>query len=136
VLSSIDKLPPHATTTLDLLLDPTPRNQGELAWRLGLVLGGANLLLLGIGLSASNPRKASNWNLLFALMSFAVYYNLINLTQAWVAGSKVTMGTALLAAHGGAFVIAMALLWWREHGNSRFGWRTRRVAPVDATRPA
>src|SRR4051812_41379100 len=35
VLSGIDNLPPKARTTLDLLLDPTPRHQGELVWRLG-----------------------------------------------------------------------------------------------------
>ena len=31
-----------------------------------------NMLLLGIGLSATNPRRASNWNLLFALLGFVV----------------------------------------------------------------
>lgn len=122
VLSSIDKLPPKARRSIELLRNPTPRNQGELVWRLGLLFGAANMVLLGIGLSATNPRRASNWNLLFALLSFVVYYNLINLTQSWVASSKTGMGAALLAAHGGAFVIALAMLWWREHGNSRIGW--------------
>jgi len=113
-------LPPKATDTLTLLRSPTPPNQGELAWRLGLLLGGANLVLLGIGLSASNPRHASNWNLLFGLLAFVVYYNVINLTQAWIASGKVGMGTALAAAHGGAFLLAIAIRWWREHTNSRF----------------
>ena len=127
VLSQMDDLPPKARTSLDLLKLPTPANQGELVWRLGLVFGAANLTLLGIGLAATNPRRASNWNLLFALLAFVVYYNVINLSQAWVAGGRVGMGTALAAAHGGAFLIAMALLWWREHRNSRFGW-VRRAA--------
>ncbi len=122
VLSSLDNLPPKARPSIELLLDPTPRHQGELVWRLGLVLGAANMLLLGIGLSASNPRRASSWNLLFALLAFVVYYNIINLSQAWVAGSKVSMGTALIAAHGGAFLIALVLFWWREHLNSRIMW--------------
>jgi lipopolysaccharide export system permease protein len=130
VLSGMDNLPPKARRSLDLLLEPTPRHQGELVWRLGLLLGAANMVLLGIGLSASNPRRASNWNLLFALLSFAIYYNLINLSQAWVAGSKVGMGTALVAAHGGAFLIAMCLLWWRENGNRRSTWRARLERPV------
>ena len=123
ILSSIDDLPPKARSTFELLTDPTPRHQGELAWRLGLLFGGANLVLLGVGLSASNPRRASNWNLLFALLAFVVYYNMINLTQAWVASGKVGMGAALFGAHGGALVLALALLWWREHRNSRFGRR-------------
>ena len=129
ILSSMDNLPPKARSTFDLLTDPTPKNLGELVWRLGLLFGAANLTLLGIGLSASNPRRASNWNLLFALLTFVVYYNLINLTQSWVASGKVGMGAALLGAHGGALVIALFLLWWREHRNSRFG---RAAAPAAA----
>jgi lipopolysaccharide export system permease protein len=129
VLSSMDNLPPKARSTFDLLTDPTPRHQGELAWRLGLLFGAANLLLLGIGLSASNPRRASNWNLLFALLAFVVYYNLINLTQAWVASGKASMGGALLGAHGSALLLALALLWWREHRNISFG-RRRPLAPA------
>jgi lipopolysaccharide export system permease protein len=134
VISSMDNLPPKAKTSLDLILDPTPKNLGELVWRMGLLLGAANLVLLGIGLSASNPRRASNWNLLFALLSFVVYYNLINLSQAWVAGAKVSMGAALALTHGGAFLIAMGLLWWREHRNSSFGRRLSRGATRRAAR--
>ncbi len=125
VASSVENLPPKARRSIDLLRDPTPRHQGELVWRLGLLLGAANLMLLGIGLSATNPRRASNWNLLFALLSFVVYYNLINLSQAWVASSRIGMGAALVVAHGGAFAIAIGLLWWREHRNGRISWRAR-----------
>ena len=127
VLSSMDNLPPKARSTLELLYEPTPRHQGQLAWRLGLLLGAANLTLLGIGLSASNPRRASNWNLLFALLAFVIYYNIINLTEAWIAAGKVSMGGALIAAHGGALLVALALLWWREQGASRLGFRRRAV---------
>ena len=125
ILSSAANLPPKAKATLELLQQPTPANQGELVWRLGLLLGGANLVLLGIGVSAANPRHASNWNLLFALLTFIVYYNLINLSQAWVAGAKIGMGRALLVTHGGAFLLALSLLWWREHANTRLGWPWR-----------
>jgi lipopolysaccharide export system permease protein len=128
VLSNVDNLPPRARTTLELLYTPTPGNQGQLAWRLGLLLGAANLTLLGIGLSASNPRRASNWNLLLALLAFVIYYNVINLTEAWIASGKASMGAALIVAHGGAFVIAALLLWWREQGASRIGWRRSALA--------
>ena len=132
VLSRLDELPARARRSIELLREPTPRHQGELIWRLGLLLGGANLALLGIGLSASNPRRASNWNLLFALLSFVVYYNFINLSQTWVASGKSGMGTALVVVHGGALLIAVGLLWWREHRNSRIGWRTGRAGLVAA----
>lgn len=118
--------PPRATATLDLVRDPTPRHQGELAWRFGLLLGASNLVLLGIGLAATNPRRASNWNLLFALLAFAIYYNLVNLSQAWVAGGRMSIAGALVGVHGGAFLLALALLWWRDHAAvMQWPWQRR-----------
>lgn len=127
VLARVDELPAKARRSIELLRQPTAKNQGELTWRLGLLLGGANLLLLAIPLSASNPRRASNWNLLIALLTFVVYYNVINLSQAWVSAGKLGMGAALGLFHGGAFVLALLLLWWREQGNRRAWWRRPRA---------
>jgi len=123
-LQRSDNLPAKARSSLELAMLPTPRHQGELTWRLGLVIGGANLLLLGVGLAATNPRRASNWNLLIALLGFIVYSNLINLTQAWVANGRLDMGAALLAIHGGVFALALVLLWWRDHA-STFALRSK-----------
>ena len=126
-LRRAEERPPKAMQTIDLLRLPGLRNQGELVWRIGLLCGAANLLLLGIGLAANNPRRASNWNLLLALMAFVAYYNFINLTQAWVASGRLGMGTALIGLHGGAFLMALVLLWWRDHA-SVFNLRPRRTA--------
>jgi lipopolysaccharide export system permease protein len=113
---TMDKLPPKARSTWQLLAQPTPRHLGELTWRIGLAVGGVNLVLLGIGLSAGNPRRGGSWNLLFALLAFVVYYNLLNLSQTWVASGKLGMGAALLGVHGGTLALALLLLWWRERG--------------------
>ena len=115
--------PPKTRHTLELLQQRSPAFLGELAWRLGLLLGATNLLLLGIGLSYANPRRAGNWNLLFAVLSFFVYYNVINLTQAWISSGKLGLGTALLVAHGGALLVALGLVWWRDHGIAGIRWR-------------
>jgi len=116
-MRATDQRPPKAIGTLELLDKPIPRNQGELTWRFGMALGCVNLMLLGIGISASNPRRASNWNLLFALLGFVVYFNLINLSQSWVASGRMSMAGALLAVHGSGFALALGLLWWRDQGN-------------------
>lgn len=113
-----EEQPPKAMRTIDLLNAPTLKNQAELGWRFGLLLGAGNLLLLGIGLSAANPRRASNWNLLFALLGFIVYYNLINVSQAWIASGRLSLGASLLALHGTMFLVGLALLWWRDHGTT------------------
>jgi lipopolysaccharide export system permease protein len=122
-----EERPPRATRTIDLLRTPTLRHQGELVWRVGLLFGAGNLLLLGVGLAANNPRRASNWNLLFALLGFVVYYNLINLSKVWVGGGRVGMGSALVGLHGGGLLLALALLWWRDHA-AVFRLRPRRAA--------
>jgi lipopolysaccharide export system permease protein len=109
-------VPARARRTIDLLAEPTRVFQAELVWRLGLSLAAVNLLLIGIGLSAANPRRAGSWNLMLALLAFIVYYNLINLSQAWVASGKASMGAMLLGLHGGAFLLAIGLMWWRDHG--------------------
>ncbi|MEO5735796.1 MAG: LPS export ABC transporter permease LptF [Rubrivivax sp.] len=128
-VSSDQIRPPKAQPTADLVREPTLRNQAELTWRFGQLLGAANLLLLGIGLAATNPRRASNWNLLFALLTFVIYYNLITLSQSWVGEGRVSMGVALLVLHGLAFVVAMALIWWRDHAAVvALGRGRRRVA--------
>jgi lipopolysaccharide export system permease protein len=127
-LSAAEDIPPKARRTAELLEAGTPRFLGEITWRIGLALGAANLLLLAIGISATNPRRAGNWNLLFALLAFVVYFNLINLSQAWVASGKLGMGVALVAIHGSMFALALALLWWRDRGSAMLSRpRHRRV---------
>lgn len=117
VARNADELPPKAKTSQELLMQPSPRNMGELAWRLGMIVGAINLVLLGIGLSASNPRRASNWNLMFALLAFVIYYNLINLSQSWIASGRMGLPQAMLAIHGSASVLALGIIWLRDHGN-------------------
>jgi lipopolysaccharide export system permease protein len=119
VTAAAGTLAPRALSTGDLLREPTGANLGELVWRLGLVFAGANVMLLGVGMSASNPRHASNWNLLFALLGFFAYYNFINLSQSWVASGRSSVGAALFLTHGSVFAIGVMLLWWREHGTNR-----------------
>ncbi len=127
---------PRALRTIDLIRSPEPRNQAELAWRFGLLLGAGNLLILGIGLAATNPRRASNWNLMFALLSFVVYYNLINLSQSWVVTGRTGLGTALAGLHGSVFVLGLALLWWRDHAAVTRLWPRKAAASEGRPREA
>ena len=126
-----DRLPAKARSTWDLLTQPSNRHLGELTWRLGLAMGGINLVLLAVGLAAGNPRRGGSWNLLLALLAFVVYYNLLNLSQTWVASGRMAVGAALLAVHGGTFLAALLLLWWRDRG-SVFFVRGRHAAAAAA----
>jgi lipopolysaccharide export system permease protein len=109
---------PRTRTTLTLLRDPVLSNLGELAWRLGLLLAGANFVLLALGLSSVNPRLGRSGNHLFALFAFVLYYNLINLSQSWVDSGKYGIGRLMLSLHGGAFLLGLFLLL-KQHYNWR-----------------
>ncbi|MEO8297209.1 MAG: LPS export ABC transporter permease LptF [Burkholderiales bacterium] len=132
-VTQLDELPPKARNTLDLLRMGTAKARAELAWRTGLALTACNLLLLGIGLAAGNPRRANTWTLLLALLAFVVYFNLLNLSQAWVGAGRVPLAAALVGLHGTVFLLGVALLWWRHTGSAR---HTLRLWPVPRTSAA
>ncbi len=114
-LRRVQEQPPKTMGTAALMRAPTPRNQGELVWRFGLMLAAVNLSLLAIGLAHVNTRRPSSLNLVVALVGSLAYFNSVNLTQSWVANGRFGMVQALLVLHGGVFLAALALLWWRDH---------------------
>jgi len=93
----------------DLLVQPTPANQGELLWRLGMPLAALNLALLAIPLSFVNPRAGRTNNLIFALLVFMVYNNMVSVSQAWVAQGKLPFEIGLWAVHVVMFVVLLLL---------------------------
>jgi lipopolysaccharide export system permease protein len=99
--------------TWDLLRDPTPVNRGELLWRIGVPLSALTLALLAIPLSFVNPRAGRTNNLIFALLTFMVYSNLLSVSQAWVAQGRLPFEIGVWAVHVLMF-IALILLFWKR----------------------
>jgi lipopolysaccharide export system permease protein len=128
VTRSLDELPPKAMTSLALLQSPQARHRAALVWRIGMVLGALNLTLLGLGLAASNPRRPNNWGLLAALLVFIIYFQLINLSEGWVAQEKAQPVQALLILHGSVALLALAMLYVRDEGLRLSAWLRRRPA--------
>ncbi len=114
-LRQVQERSPKAMSTMELIRAPTLSNQGELAWRFGMMIAAVNLCLLAIGMAHVNSRRPNNWNLVLSLLGFLTYFNAINLTKAWVASGRVDLTIAFVSLHGGVFLIALALLWWRDH---------------------
>lgn len=90
--------------------------KGELVWRLGLIWASFNMMLAGLGLAAGNARRSSGWSLVFALLVFVVYFNLLSLTQSWVSTAKLGPWTGLIVVHGTLTAAALLRLWWRDGG--------------------
>ena len=118
--------PVKARSTLALMREPSAGNLAELAWRLGLALAAINFVLLAVTVSSVNPRVGRSGNLVFALFSFVVYFNLLNLGQSWIGRQVTTFTGFLLLLHGGTFLFAV--LWLaKQHNNWLVGPLVRRL---------
>ena len=111
-----DRRSAKALSTWALLVEPTPRNRGELAWRLGLAFAALNFVVLAVAVSSVNPRAGRSGNLVFALFAFIVYFNLLNLGQSWISGGRVGLLGFMAVLHGGALVAGA--LWLAKQHNS------------------
>ena len=97
---------PKSLPLWDLMKTPTSPNLGELLWRLGIPLAALNLALLAIPLSFVNPRAGRTNNLIFALLAYMIYSNLISVSQAWVSQGRVSFEIGVWLVH----VVMLALL--------------------------
>ena len=113
--------------TQQLIASPNRAYLGELGWRIGMGLTAINFVLLALAVSAGNPRAGKSGNLIFMLLAFVFYYNLLNLGQSWVATGLVGLWPFMLALHGGVF--AVSLLWLAQR-HYQFAWWPRRRSVV------
>jgi lipopolysaccharide export system permease protein len=114
--------PTNSLTTLYLLAEPTPRNQGELVWRGGLVLAAINLLLLALAAAGANPRVGSSTNFGFALLAFVVYFNCLILAKNGVETGQYTVLGVVTGLHGTVFVGCLAVLLLRSSTWRQLRW--------------
>lgn len=104
----------RALSTPTLLGLPSAEAKGELVWRVGLVWAAVNMVLAGLSLAAGNARRNSSWNLVYALLVFVVYFNLLSLSQTWVSKGKLAWLPGLLLVHGGLSLATLFVIWWRD----------------------
>ena len=98
-----------STSTLGLIENPTRVNLGELLWRIGQPVSALLLALLAIPLSFVNPRAGRSINLMFALLMYMTYSNLLSVSQARVSQGKLAFGVGWWLVHAVMFAILVAL---------------------------
>ena len=117
---------PEATqkslSTLGLIENPTRTNLAELLWRMGIPLSALVLALLAVPLSFVNPRAGRSVNLLFALLTYMLYSNLLSISQARVAQGKLAFATGWWLVHAVMIAVLAALFVQRLQPYWRF-WR-------------
>lgn len=108
-----EPVPTHKSlSTLALLQNPTHANRGELVWRIGIPLSALLLALLAIPMSFVNPRAGRSVNLLFALLAYLVYQNLLSVSQARVALGRLDFALGWWLVH--AVVLAVLLVLFAQ----------------------
>jgi lipopolysaccharide export system permease protein len=108
-----DQVSSKAMSSLALIRDPSNANLGELLWRVGLPLSALTLALLAIPLSFVNPRASRSINLVFALLTYMVYSNLISIAQAWVSQGRLSFSIGWWIVHASMMTILCGMFWRR-----------------------
>ncbi len=97
----------------ELVLDDSNRARAELLWRIGMPVSALILALLAIPLSFVNPRAGRSANMLIAVLVYAIYSNLISVTQAWVAQGKLSFWLGVWAVHA-VMLVPLIVLFYRR----------------------
>lgn len=100
-------------TTWELLQDPTPRNLGELSWRVGLPASALILCLLAIPLSFINPRAGRSMNIVLAILVYMIYSNLLSIMQASITQSRIDVITGMWGVHAIMLLLLLAMFYHR-----------------------
>lgn len=96
-------------STLALLANPTNANLGELLWRIGIPISSLLLVMLAIPMSFVNPRAGQSANLLFALLTYVVYSNLLSVSQARVTLGRLDFSAGWWLVHAGMAVLLVVM---------------------------
>ncbi|MDQ3058534.1 MAG: LPS export ABC transporter permease LptF [Pseudomonadota bacterium] len=123
-------------STRALIKAPTPANLSELAWRIGLALAAINFVILALALASVNPRGGRSGNMIFVVLAFVLYNNLLNLGQSWIFGGRIGFGSFLLLLHGGVLLLGLGWLAKRHtHWTLKLREQDRQpLPPVPAAR--
>lgn len=104
-------LPTRAKPTAELVENQNSKNLNELLWRLNIPLVALGLSLMAIPLSVYNPRTHQSANIIFALLTFLMYTNLLNLARSMLSDGKISFMTATVMVHVCAALIVILFFY-------------------------
>jgi lipopolysaccharide export system permease protein len=103
----------NATPTLMLWREAAPWSWSQLEWRVGLPISALLLALLAIPLSFVNPRAGRSLSLITAMVIYMIYYNMISVTNSWVAQAKISPLLGGLGLHSLMSLVVLLFFIWR-----------------------
>lgn len=96
-----------------LLRDESREARAELLWRISAPVAALILVLLAIPLAYVNPRAGRSANMLLAILIYAIYNNLLAVSQSWVAQGRLSFELGLWVVHA-LVCIPLLLLFYRR----------------------
>lgn len=103
----------RSMTTPELWSNRSLGNLAELEWRLGLPISAAIIALLAIPMSYVNSRAGRSLNLILAIVLYMLYSNMVSVSNAWVAQSKLSPVLGMVGVHTLMLVIT-GLMFYRR----------------------
>jgi lipopolysaccharide export system permease protein len=94
-------------STQSLLTDASLADHAELHWRFAIPISTIVMVLLAIPLSFVDPRAGRSLNIMFAILIFIIYNNMLSIFQAWITQGKISILVGLWPVH-----LSFMLLGW------------------------
>ena len=105
----------NAKSTQDLLNTTSSADKAELQWRLAIPVSALILVLLAIPLSFVDPRAGRSLNLIFALVIYLIYNNILSIFQAWVTQGRLNASVGLWPVHTFFALLVFYMFYRRNH---------------------
>lgn len=99
-----------AKPTIALLQSDNSADAAELQWRISMPLSAVLLAILGGLLSRTSPRQGRFAKLLMALLAYAVYFNLMTVSQSWLKKGFIPEFVGMWWVHLAMAALVAALL--------------------------
>lgn len=101
-----------SSNIFELLQSENLEDRGELQWRISTPLSALLLALLAIPLSRSRPRQGRYARILGAMIIYAVYFNLLDVSRTWV--EQGTASYIWWAPGSLALLVAVLYIPWKR----------------------
>lgn len=105
----------NAKSTQELLNNRSSADNAELQWRLAIPVSALILVLLAIPLSFVDPRAGRSLNLIFALVIYVIYNNILSIFQAWVTQGRLNATIGLWPVHAFFALLVFYMFYRRNH---------------------
>lgn len=105
----------NATSTQQLLTSQSAADIAELQWRLAIPISALILVLLAVPLSFVDPRAGRSLNLMFALLIYIIYNNILSIFQAWVTQGRLSTLVGLWPVHIFFLLLAFYMYYRRTY---------------------